>query len=486
MKKYVVLTSILALAACGGGGGGGGTTAPIRAAVTEDAKISNNAITGMASEVLVAKDGTTAVRSAIPLTSRKGSVVQDGKTYTSYRLDDVKFRMAAGAVADDAYIKFHMDPNGRIDSLTANLQGLEQEMIRKADGENPSADFRGIVYEYVITDATEGATVEQLVQAKDKGTLVRLIYNPDEDITDYSVLSNAEAGKCPDGKVCRWDRIDQALRIASSGKSNNESQNMKYSDFGKMQTTNFGKYKGITSSEDLAESKEHQRTTSGGIIQQNAYKTWATVTDGDFDDDFQIFAGGYDILSKRPTETMTFTGKAIGSLYASDSQYHGDQGIALTDDAATLEFNTTTGKETLVMDFTGNAVPWYKVTVTKDNAAGTSQIKFDEYANTDTNHLIVDKGGAFDTGIEMKDYLKFHNDNGSGLTVDDFTTTTGTLVKNTEGTQNEGLLNMGYYGVDATEEAAGIVRFKETYQTDTNVQHEHEFRAGYGMKPDAH
>lgn len=485
MKKYyLALTIGFALAACGGGGGGSGGSAPVRAAVTDAAVASNSAVTSMASEVLVAKDGSGTT------ITRSGSAVYNGQTYNSYRLgEDVKFRVAAGALSEDAYIKFHMDGNGRIDSLKMNLDGKEQDMARKADANNPSADFRGIVYEYVVTDAAPGTTGDALVQAKDKGTLVRLVYGPDTDIVNYSVLANAAAGKCPSGKVCRWDRIDQALRIVSKGKSENESERMKYSDFGIVQSANFGKYKGITSNDELAESKLHQRTTSGGAMDTSNYITWDSLPGGVFDGDFEVFAGGYDALTKRPTETMNFTGKAIGSLYASDSEHHPDLGIVLEDDNATLNFDTDTGKETLVMDFTDNDVPWYRVTVTKDNANGTNQIEFDNYANTTSDHVMYETKNELgedilaDTGTSTADYLKFHGDTGSGLTVDDFTTTHGALVEHTEGTTTEGLLNMGYYGVNTTEEAAGVVRFKETYQTAGDVQYEHEFRAGYGMKP---
>lgn len=458
MKKYALLTSVLALAACGGGGGGSSAPADLRSAVTDGAVASNKAITGMASEVLVAADGTTTARSATHAANRAGSVIQNGKTYTSYRLDDVKFRVAASAVSMDDYVKFHMDDNGRIDSLKISLNGEEQNMIRKEDGDSPAADFRGIIYEYVVTDAATDDGAGNVL-ASDRNTIVRLAYSPDSDITDYSVLQNAADGKCPAGKVCRWDRIDQALRISSEGKSDNADENFKYSDFGKVQSTNFGKYKGITSNEDLAESKEHQRKTSGGVIVTPDYKGWADLTDSDFDDDFEIFAGGYDVLSKRPTETTHFTGTAIGSVYATNSDTHSDVGIALRDDNAELTFNPTTGTETLSMAFEN----WYDVTVTKD--ANGNNITFTNFTDTVNGAGDAD-GSAFR--------------NAGSLNKDNFTTTSETTNLKTEG-----MLNMGYYGVDTTEEASGLVHYKETTKVG-DVQYEREFRAGYGMKPDAH
>ena len=60
MKRYVMLTSVLALAACGGGSGGGGSAgtpsggyvAP-RPAVTPGVATSNAEITNMSSEIIV-------------------------------------------------------------------------------------------------------------------------------------------------------------------------------------------------------------------------------------------------------------------------------------------------------------------------------------------------------------------------------------------------------------------------------------------------
>ena len=76
MKKLFVLTSILAIAACGGGGGGGGGSggggvAPISAPVVPDilegavsaaAQTSNNNVTKMKGEVIVASNWNDGVQ----------------------------------------------------------------------------------------------------------------------------------------------------------------------------------------------------------------------------------------------------------------------------------------------------------------------------------------------------------------------------------------------------------------------------------------
>ncbi|MBQ9540431.1 MAG: hypothetical protein IJU89_03340 [Alphaproteobacteria bacterium] len=457
MKKYFVLTSVLALAACGGGSGGGivpiQTGNTTRSAVDPTAVTSNSNITSMASEILVANGHT-------PILARSGTVNKNGVTYNSYRLDDVNFRVATGA--NDAYIKFNMDDLGKIDSLVMNVGDITgtQHMDRNGD----TNQFRGIVYEYVVLDAPDDQHMND-ASLDDDETLVRLVVAPSGDITDYSVLSSAAANKCPAGKSCRWDRIDQAFRVSSQG------SDFKYSDFGKLETANFGKTKGVTENNLATVTTPVERTET----------EWANVFDTnenhDFNpDDYDVFAGGYNInaVTHRPTETITFTGKAIGSVYATDSTNHPDAGLALQDNAATLEFNTATGKETLSMAFNN----WYDVTVEKDNINSTNKIVFSNYTNSDTTHY------AENTSTTMQEYMKFKNDTGSDITINNFTTTTGSA--DTAGnTMTQGLLDMNYYGIGSTEEATGIVRFKET-ANDSGTKFEHEFRAGYGMTPDAH
>lgn len=111
MKKYVILTSVLALAACGGGGAG--APAGVRQAITPDsaAAQSNALVTSMASEILVASDGSVATPS---LSRAATQSYYNGKTYTAYRLDDVVFKIGG----EDSQLKFEIDDNGQIVALT--------------------------------------------------------------------------------------------------------------------------------------------------------------------------------------------------------------------------------------------------------------------------------------------------------------------------------------------------------------------------------
>ena len=439
MKKYFLLISGLVLAACGGGGGGGAGTPglPVRAAVDPSALSVNNTVTSMASEVLIPTSSGDSV------VTRAASVNYDGKNYISYRLDEVDFRVATGG-GNDASLKFTMDDLGKIDSLVMNVGGDEQHLFRRSD---ETADFRGIVYEYVLLE--EGADPEaDYSKAADRDTKVRLVFSEANDPTDFSVLSNAAAGKCPAGRQCRWDRIDQAFRITKQA-----GDSFRYSDFGKLQTANFGKYKGVTA-ENFDEAKTKYRNYEGGELKEGASATWDNIPFSNTD--FDMFGGGYKVaeLQHRPTSTMNFSGKAVGSVYASDSNTHPDKSVALQDNAATLHFEG--GEEQLTMHFNQGDNKYYNVVVTKNDAAGTNNITFSNFA----------AGGD--------EYLRFMAEDITGkVDVPNFTTSTATT---------EGLLDMGYYGLSGPDEATGIVRFKET-TTIGSVQYEHEFRAGYALNP---
>jgi hypothetical protein len=115
MKKQLPLyvLAMLGLTACGGGSGSGGGTSGPRAAVGQDAINSNSAITKMVSEIGVDSDGNhgyTAARSA------SGTVSIDGRSYNSYRLDDVDFKTLVTSGRVDG-LKFDVDSNGRIKGI---------------------------------------------------------------------------------------------------------------------------------------------------------------------------------------------------------------------------------------------------------------------------------------------------------------------------------------------------------------------------------
>ena len=160
MKKYLILTSILALAACGGGSGGGhGTpvdtpldlTLPdgVRSAVSDEVQESNSHVTSIKSEVLVASSGgrTQVVRSSTPVTNASGV------TFISYDLSDVKLRPAAYDVPENAHLKIGLDNNGQVNQMTMVMGELNGQEIGGALDRiaevNGNARFRGPIFEYI-------------------------------------------------------------------------------------------------------------------------------------------------------------------------------------------------------------------------------------------------------------------------------------------------------------------------------------------------
>ena len=165
MKKYFILTSILALAACGGGSGGGGgsSNTPARnvvvpatlhgGAIAPEDITSNQAVTQMNSEVIVSSN------SSLPL-SRSASVTSGGVTFTSYRLDDVIFYAADAAHTADGYLQLGINDDGRIDRMfmVVGNVGANADAAVARDGENST--FEAPIFEFVRDRYAEVADSE--------------------------------------------------------------------------------------------------------------------------------------------------------------------------------------------------------------------------------------------------------------------------------------------------------------------------------------
>ncbi len=429
MKKYyLALTIGFALAACGGGGGHSGSGDDLTGFRSSgQARKSNQEITSMKSEVLVGGDGASIARSA--------SVDRHGLSYTSYMLNDVDFKLAqsvSGAAEDAAIFNFTLDADGRIDTARASVGGRNLDMVR--DGNTKY--FSGAVFEYV----------------KDGQTLKRIA--DDGEIT-YEQLA-AIATELGGGG--RWDRMNQRWEVVTSGKN----AGLSYSDFGFLNTANVVKDKDILNADDLAAARDGSRTGEN-------HKTFteAQIREQLNAPDYFMFAGGYEINSA-PDQDMTFKGTAHGKVYSSiqadhnkdyytglygfDAEEDGDTALAFSTNNAQLTFAAgETPTETLVMPFGTDGAAFYDVTVTKTG----------ETVNFEFNPK---DGESDDTYIAQK----FRKD-----AVED------------AGTRQ--VANMGYYGVNSAQEAAGAVGYyaKKTLEDHTegdNAKHEFQFEAAYGMK----
>ena len=451
MKKAFILTSILALVACSTGGGGSNDVNNPRHSVTQAAMASNKNITNMTSEILVPKDGVgnPIVRGAhVPHYTR-----YNGKDYISYKLDDIKFNLASDEGGEDAYFQFVLDRDGRIDKVNAQIGGpLVNGIVRDAD----TNGFNGAIFEYIV----DGKSVLRVLD--------------DGQITMEQLNAKLEAADLSGG---RWDRIDQLWIFGKQSAEAGDENHLTYSDFGHFMPVNKQKNKDITTQNQLDAARDGSlnRDADHDFYETNLETATANALAAA---DYQLYAGGYAILNGEriatlsPTNGMSFTGKAIGRIYASvDADSHksdymaqygltDDSSLAHTletaDDAATLTFED--GTETLYMPFSNSG--WYDVTVTRTGDDAT--IAFVE--DTDNNDMLTEHNGLF----VMQD-------------------------TNPDGFNENGVVHMGYYGINTPSEAAGTIGWREEsgltplsgegHEGD-NPSLEHEFQAAYGMTKD--
>lgn len=181
MKKISILSLVCMLAACGGGSGGSSTSyhkidvvrAGTAGTVTEGAAESNSVLTSMVSEIGVATDGSTVNIGRSPFT-------YNGKTYDSYKLDNVKF-----ASADEGF------------------GGEFQFVIDETTGE--------ITHLYMLPDEEDDPEDEGMI-------FERVDYNPE----------NKDASKQFTGQVNHNGLQDAVLTYNSLG----SKMGLRYSDFG--------------------------------------------------------------------------------------------------------------------------------------------------------------------------------------------------------------------------------------------------------------
>ncbi|MBD5388665.1 hypothetical protein HDR63_00205 [bacterium] len=142
MKKYTILTSVLALAACGGGHHGGGdvvTPSDITrvGTVTQAAAESNAALTPMVSEIGVL-DGDADAPSVNIGRAAVGSFIHQGQKYNSYKLDNVELNMGDWGTAH-----FHVDENGKVDALVFHdNEKIESNVARQGNSDKFIVRFR--------------------------------------------------------------------------------------------------------------------------------------------------------------------------------------------------------------------------------------------------------------------------------------------------------------------------------------------------------
>ena len=101
---------------------------------------------------------------------------------------------------------------------------------------------------------------------------------------------------------------------------------------------------------------------------------------------YEPFAGGYNDkkIVDLPSESMNFTGKAVGTIQGKD---HGED--LRVDGTATLAFNGTTQNQNLSMQFDN----WYNVTIDKNLNSDQLKFTFDGTV-ADNNYALADMTGT--------------------------------------------------------------------------------------------
>ena len=509
MKRYFLLTSVLALAACGGGSGGGAPNGSVaRAAVSPDAITSNKDITQMSSEILVAKGSDPITRSA--------TTTYGGKTYTSYRLDDVKFFTAENLNEEDpdkrSFLRLELDRTGQINAIHMDLGGESSgRTVRSVD--DPTV-FEGPIFEYV-----KNGDDEAIYRVVDNGQ------------TWDNLVSLASSNHLTGG---HWNRIDERLAIKTYGANiDGSGTRLQYSDFGyfnpvyrikskKIDAATLGHIRDYEAALDAGHTDEANeiKTTylsrKEAVLDENGDPELDGNGDPLYDDldsyrsdsefaaelakeDYQLFAGGYAIKTDgtkvdtlTPKKGDSFSGKAVGRVYSSiqadgpgrttylnkygvkynstnpsDANYLDpeDPNFIKPEDAghdvskayvttnATLEIDNE-GNQLLTMPFSDDG--FYDVTVEK-NVGSDAVIIFD-----DTTAPAVD---AVNGSMYRRD---------ADLT----TAPGGTNTKTIES------FNPGFYGIDDPTEAAGTLQYKEVTNFGSGNKREWEFQAAYGMTKD--
>lgn len=331
MKKILLLTGICILSACGGGsstpisgGATAGTPAEGRPNRNEDSfpretRLSNSKVTSMLSQIFIPKDD-----------------ISNG--YNMYTLQDVKFISSEDTPTDEDYITFDVnDTTGVIESLIIHDDTDTVTMAR--DGDNI---FNVPGYKYQIAYLSDG---------KPKVWTSEIFLTK---ITDPAVLRDEIIDQMTDKNI-PTDKRDAILANFDKGEWGSYLLTSTFQMFGE----HIGK---------------------NGLQYSDFGYNFVKVSDGQiFDHDF--VAGGYEIYriptDKISNQSLTFTGKAVGTISYTDTEGKQQKDISTGNNATVLVLDN--GKETLTMPFND----YYTVIVEKEG--DKSNIEFTDWNGTDSN-----------------------------------------------------------------------------------------------------
>ena len=418
LKLIAAIISAIVLGACTSGGGGisTGTHPRDRAALTQDAIDSNSDITTMSSEILVANNGTQVARSL----SRSGSIIQDGQTYTSYRLDDVIFKMGG----EDSRIIFNVDDEGRIvsvgkydrsDDFTGQpTYAISEEGVFARTGTTGN-EFEKVLYAYKISESDLIAALENLGLDLDDITSIASEHFHDgiEFMNDSGELNADEIKAALKVKLRREiDKIKASQHAIPEGEEGYAAYIESLDALEDAYTAYANAIDAMTSFGPAQAAHANLTIEGVNIGLKYADLGFAELTVKENPDDsiddaiehtYTPYVGGYGVLKIDQADLdqdRVFTGTAIAGIDHKKKGYtdgtNVEEGVLVRQDDATLTLYTD-GSSTLTMDDlqTSGGQHWYGVQVDQNidgavtfTLTGTNNIT--GYDLPDEEHLVSD------------------------------------------------------------------------------------------------
>ena len=460
MKRYIMLTSVLALAACGGGSGGGsgsavstggGYVAP-RSAVTSSVAASNAEITNMSSEIVVASNSNTPVSVV-----RSATVNNGGVTYTSYRLDDVKLFTAENLdTSGHSYINLELNNNtGEIDAVKMMIGGEASGRIARDTVDTTT--FAGPIFEYVL-DGQDDAQFRVVDNGQDMAALNAL-----------ATQNNLSGG--------HWNRVDERMVFGTNG----AGAGLQYSDFGHFNPIYKSKNVNLTTDAEILAARNGTLDRNSSVPGSDKYRGTDEFNAELAKQDYQLFAGGYAISGTNMLDTLTpennteYKGKAVGRVYTSIQSNGVDRTAYLTE--WNVPYDLDTDNDNIPDAWSENA--GHDMAKAYTTSEATMTIGADG-----TQTLVMPFNTQSDTSDTFYDVTITKNSSNEIDVNFDGTPSEAQYRMNNNPTPSsiEGEFTPGYYGVNTPVEAAGTARYFTEQDLGGGASREWEVQAAYGMK----
>ncbi|MBD5388857.1 hypothetical protein HDR63_01210 [bacterium] len=374
MKKYVILTSVLALAACGGGHhhDGGAIVAPERMTV--------NNMTGM---------GTSVTNK-----SKVIADVEDKLGDLNALADQVSPQMARAATTAQSQTRAGGMTMDQKYELALKLIAQAKETLRNLNQVTiDDNNLNDVIHALIL--AGQNIADKTVDGVKDIVSNIK----PDDAMTDIDKIVDAATQKIDDVNFAIIAIEDEGTIGSGTLKIQTDGQNiravtMEYEDDdAKFQMTpaadgqsfttvvTGGDYDETFHSEIFMLGKNHGlKYADFGYVENTQIDEGATEVSREY------LTGGYDVMKIEPEvdAKMEFSGTAVATVWNSPEEAY----LNVRDDKATLTFDN--GNETMDMHFDN----WYNVTMTNnsikfDGTVADERFVLDTAENPDNNKVIL-------------------------------------------------------------------------------------------------